>query len=142
MGHLERLRQPVERIVAGHAIRQALNRLLKIGPRVACAVGGNNGVELGKGSGIAEVDHGRGNFFQTMALIIQERNAMSHPMLSASWSVSSVLSTQSGMPSEAHCGAVAKSAKALLPTTAAAHHRERASPVLSPQRFPFIEHSL
>src|SRR5579859_4155913 len=45
------------------------------------------------------------------------------------------------MPSEYHWGAVAKSDSALLPITAA-HQRDRASPVLSPQRLPFMEHSL
>src|SRR5215471_12393963 len=45
------------------------------------------------------------------------------------------------MPSCAHCGAVAKSANALL-LTVAAHQRDKASPVLSPHKFPPIEHSL
>src|SRR3954452_9641356 len=45
------------------------------------------------------------------------------------------------MPSCAHTGAVAKSASALL-LISAAHQRERASPVLLPQRFPLVEHSL
>jgi uncharacterized protein (TIGR03437 family) len=38
-------------------------------------------------------------------------------------------------PSCAHCGAVAKSARALWPITAA-HQRDSASPVLTPQRLP------
>src|SRR6516165_1057434 len=45
------------------------------------------------------------------------------------------------MPPSAQVGAVAKSDKALL-LISAAHHRDKASPVLTPQRFPPIEHSL
>ena len=66
---------------------------------------------------------------------------MPHPVLSGFWSVFSVWSTQFAMPSLYHCGAVAKSDKALFPTTAA-HQRDKASPVLSPHRLLFIEHSL
>jgi hypothetical protein len=58
-----------------------------------------------------------------------ERKAIPHPVLSGSWSVCSVRSTQLGIPSRAHWGAVAKSLKALPPTTAA-HQRDSASPVL------------
>src|SRR5580692_8862088 len=71
----------------------------------------------------------------------QDKNAMPQPVLTGFWSVLSVLSTKSGMPCCAHEGAVAKSASALLPMTAA-HQRERASPVLTPHKFPPIEHSL
>src|SRR4029077_3603203 len=74
-------------------------------------------------------------------LISHERNAIPQPVLSAFWSVLSVWSTKFGSPSCTHCGAGAKSARALLPITLA-HQRERASPVLKPHRFPFIEHSL
>jgi hypothetical protein len=45
------------------------------------------------------------------------------------------------MPPSAQVGAVAKSDKALL-LISAAHHRDNASPVFIPQRFPPIEHSL
>src|SRR5579864_8798585 len=71
----------------------------------------------------------------------QDKNAIPHPVESAFWSVGSVLSTKFGIPSATHCGAVAKSARALFPITAA-HHRESASPVLTPHRLPPIEHSL
>src|SRR5579864_6650624 len=74
-------------------------------------------------------------------LISHDRNAMPHPMLSAFWSVGSVLSTKLGMPSCAHVGAVAKSDSALFPILAA-HHRDSDSPVLTPHKFPPIEHSL
>src|SRR5215469_16706655 len=71
----------------------------------------------------------------------QEINAIPQPVLSADWSVGSVWLTKSGMPSWNQVGAVVKSARALLPTTAA-HHRDRASPVLTPHKLPPIEHSL
>src|SRR5579864_8812142 len=73
--------------------------------------------------------------------MIQEINAMPHPVLSAFWSVLSVWLTKSGSLSWCQVGAVAKSASALFPITAA-HQRDSASPVLRPHRLPFIEHSL
>src|SRR5260370_549348 len=74
-------------------------------------------------------------------LISHDRKAIPHPVLTAFRSVGSVWLTKSGMPLCAQAGAVAKSDKALL-LVAAAHHRDKASPVLTPHRFPPIEHSL
>src|SRR6266851_4479600 len=71
----------------------------------------------------------------------QEMNAIPLPVLTGFVSVGSVLSTKFGNPWAAHVGAVAKSARASLLMTAA-HHRDKASPVLTPHRFPPIEHSL
>src|SRR5579864_7161712 len=71
----------------------------------------------------------------------QDRNAIVHPVLSALPSVGSVWSTKSCMPSCCQVGAVTKSESTLLPITVA-HHRERPSPVLTPQRLPPMEHSL
>src|SRR5580692_3750152 len=74
-------------------------------------------------------------------LISQDKKAIPQPVLSAFRSEGSVWLTKSGIPSCAQVGAVAKSDKALL-LTSAAHQRDKASPVLTPHRFPPIEHSL
>jgi hypothetical protein len=74
-------------------------------------------------------------------LINQDRKAIPQPVLSGFPSVGSVWLTKSCIPPSAQVGAVAKSDKALS-LISAAHHRDKASPVLTPQRFPPIEHSL
>src|SRR5260370_34983366 len=74
-------------------------------------------------------------------LISHDRKAIPHPVLTTFRSVGSVWLTKSGMPLCAQAGAVAKSDKALL-LVAAAHHPDKGSPVLTPHRFPPIEHSL
>ena len=66
---------------------------------------------------------------------------MPQPVLSAFWSVGSLVSMKFFWPPDTHAGPVAKSLSALSPISAA-HQRESASPVLTPHRFPPIEHSL
>src|SRR6202008_4498355 len=73
--------QSVEWIVVGDAagsVGQVLDRVLEIGPGVARVIGGQFAVELGQSSGVAEVDHRRGDFLEAGTLADQpgkERHA-------------------------------------------------------------------